>query len=293
MIPKTRFSFEQSQATPTAMLTLAQVVGHSIIIAWREDAGQLSEALKEEGLNPDIQRASYTDEQATFTRAHRCFMNHREAWKQAARFQDYTLICEADFVPCAGLGLLPAFWPLENPLAWGYLYQGSPRILAAIGDRPFLRGHNATTVAYVINARVAEILLRFYDHETLQYDTREYFAFDAHLQWYAMGQGAEAYIPARHYGEHGGLANPEHGKIAGLPRSGIHRADNLAAPLKFMPQYARDSKIRYLVERIKARLYGFGRLLTGRWIVPTNVYDCSTGARFRMYLIGIRRLLGT
>jgi hypothetical protein len=271
---------------------LSQVVGRSIIVAWRETVDQLAEALQAEGLKPEVQRASYTDEQATFTRVTRAFMNHREAWKRAARHVDYTLICEADFVPCAGFGSLPTCWPLENPLAWAYLYQGSPRILAAIGERPFLRAHTAPLVAYVINARVAEIFLRFYDHELSLYSPHEYFAFDAHLQWFAMWQGAEAYMPMRHYGEHGGLPNPEHSKLAGLPRSGMHRADNLVAPLRFLPQYARGSKVRYLIERIKARLYGLGRLLMGRWIAPTNVYDYSAGARFRMYLIGAGRLLG-
>jgi hypothetical protein len=272
--------------------TLSHVVGRSIILAWREDVDQLSTALKDEGLRPEIQRAAYTDEQAIFARNTRTFMNHCEAWKRAACYQDYSLVCESDFVPCAGLGSLPTFWPLENRLAWAYLYQGSPRILAAIGDRPFLRGHAAPLVAYVINATVANILIRFYDYELSKYDPREYFTFDSHLQWFAMGQGAEAYMPLRHYGEHGGLPNPEHGKVGRLPRAGAHRADNLVAPLKFLPSYAHGSRARYLLERSRARIYGLARLLSGRWVVRTNVYDFSLAARFRMYLIGARRLIG-
>lgn len=271
---------------------MAQVVGRSIILAWREEVGQLQVALSDEGLRPEVQRASYTGEQMTFARNTRTFIAHRDAWKRAAQCDDYTLICESDFVPCAGLGALPTFWPLHNDLAWGYLYQGSPRLLACIGDRPFLRGHTSPLVAYVVNAKVAQILIRFYDVELEQYDPREYFTFDSHLQWFAMGQGAEAYIPMRHYGEHGGLPNPEHAKRGGLPRAGVHRADNLAAPLRFLPQYARGSRIRYAAERIKARIYGWGRLLCGRWIVPTNVYEISAATRVRMNLIGAKRLLG-
>ena len=286
--PKAQTVIEPDQA----VRVLSEVIGRSIIVAWRENVDQLTEALRAEGLDPEVQRGSYTNEQTTFTRVTRVLINHREAWKRAARHQDYTLICEADFVPCTGLGSLPICWPLENALAWAYLYQGSPRILAAIGKRPFLRGHTAPLVAYVINAKVAEIFLRFYDHELSLYNTHEYFAFDAHLQWFAMWQGAEAYMPLRHYGEHGGLPNPEHSKLARLPRSGTHRADNLVAPLTFMPQYARGSKVRYIVERVRARAYGFGRLLMGRWIARTDVYDFSVSARFKMFMIGARRLLG-
>ena len=54
-----------------------------------------------------------------------------------------------------------------NPLAWGYLYQGSPRLLALIGSQPFLRGHTAPLVAYVINQGVAEIFLWYYEGELL------------------------------------------------------------------------------------------------------------------------------
>jgi hypothetical protein len=273
------------------MTALAQVVGRSIILAWREDVGQLSDALTEEGLHPEVQRASYTDEQLTFARATRLFLNHRDAWIRAAESNDYTLICESDFVPCVGLGSLRTFWPLENQLAWGYLYQGSPRILAAVGDRPYLRGHNATAVAYVINAAVAQILLRFYDCEMAQYDPHDYFAWDAHLQWFAMGRGAEAYIPLRHYGEHGGFPNPEHAKF-GATGVVVHRADNLAAPLKFLPQYACGSRVRYFIVRTIAHLLGWARLLAGRWIIPTNVYDLSSTSRLKLYGIGIRRRIG-
>lgn len=272
-------------------VTLAQVIGRSIILAWREDVSQLSDALLEEGLKPEVQRATYTDEQASLARASRTFMNHREAWKRASEVRDHTLICEADFVPCVGLGSLPACWPTENPLAWAYLYQGSPRIFAALGDTPYLRGHSTPLVAYVVNAAIAEILLRFYDYELSTNDPRNYFAFDSHLQWFVMGHGGEAYIPFHHYGEHGGFPNPEHRTLGRWSRKGVHRADNLIAPLKFLPKYARGSKARYLAERMKARSLGIARLLSGRWVVKTDVYDYSRRARLKMYLIGVKRQL--
>jgi hypothetical protein len=217
-------------------------------------------------------------------------MNHQRAWQIAAKTPGYTLICEADFVPCDRLGDLPVFWPTERPMAWGYLYQGSPRLLALIGPQRYLRGHCAPLVAYVVNRPVAECMLRFFDIEMRQFGTETYFTFDAHLQWWVMGQGAEAYMPLRHYGEHGGFPNREHGESHYVRRAGRHRADNLEAPLAFLPPYARGSWINYWKERALARALGWGRLLTGRWIEDTNVYSRTLSSTARMYWIGFRRL---
>src|SRR6202040_1429474 len=118
------------------------------------------------------------------------------------------------------------------------------------------------------------------------------FTFDSHLQWFAMGQGAEAYIPLRHYGEHGGMPNPEHAQLGRLPRAGVHRADNLEKRLRFLPDYARGSRVRYFVERCKGRLFGWARLLSGAWVSKTNVYEISPIMMARMYVVGAKRLAG-
>jgi hypothetical protein len=273
-------------------VTLRSVIGRSFILTYKEQPDRLDAALCAEGLHPEIIRATYSSQELTYARNTRTFMNHRDAWRRAVEHADYTLICESDFVPCARLGDLPTFWPLQSRLAWGYLYQGSPRLLALIGRKPFLRGHTAPLVAYVINSAVAKVLLRFYDDELARHQPTDYWTFDAHLQWFAMGEGAEAYIPLRHYGEHGGRPNPEHGKRGKLFRAGVHRADNLERHLLFMPDYAEGSHLKYLVERVVARALGWARLVGGRWITRTDVYPLSAGALLRMYAIGVRRLAG-
>lgn len=278
--------------TGSQLPSLRAVIERSFILAYKENPHQLETALRDEGLRPEIIRASYTPEQMRYSSTTRVFLSHHEAWKRAAACTGYTLICEADFVPCVDLGSLPTFWPLQNHLAWGYLYQGSPRLLALVGQEPFLRGHTAPLVAYVINKPVAEILIRFYHDQSSRYDPTKYLAFDLHLQWFAMGQGAEAYIPFRHYGEHGGLPNPDHARLASLPRAGVHRADNLAKPLQFLPIYAEDNYLKFWIERSKNRAMGLARLLSGRWIVKTNVYMLSPMTKIRMFLVGARRLSG-
>jgi hypothetical protein len=269
---------------------LRQAISRSLIVCFREDVDQLEATLASSGLHPQILRASYTPSEVAYPAATRTFMGHRRAWQIAAEAPGYTLICEADFVPCRGLGELPVFWPKGNPMAWAYLYQGSPRLLAVVGPQQYLRGHCAPLVAYVVNSHVAECMLRFFDCTIEEFGTETYFTWDAHLPWWLMGQGAEAYIPRKHYGEHGGSPNPEHAQSGVVTRAGRHRADNLAGPLAFLPQYAGGSWLNYRRERAVARALGWARLCTGRWISYTDVYPRSLQSTARMYWIGLCRL---
>jgi hypothetical protein len=271
-------------------IRLNQIIKQTYVLAYNENVAELTKALASEGLNPTIQCESYSEVELSYAKNTRTFINHHSAWRRAARHDGYTLICESDFVPCVGLGSFPVFWPLEDLLAWGYLYQGSPRLLALIGKPPYLRGHCAPLVAYVINSPVAKIFCEFFYNQMAQYDPQKYFTFDAHLQWFVMGRGANAFIPLKHYGEHGGLPNPEHRENK-LPRAGRHRADNLAANLYFRPQYARNSWITFLAVRIQARALGLARLLSNRWVVETNVYNNGPMTKLKMYVIGLTRLL--
>jgi hypothetical protein len=62
------------------------------------------------------------------------------------------------------------------------------------------------------------------------------------------------------------------------------------AELHFLPQYARGSTLRFLLVRAKWHLLGIARLLSGRWIIPTDVYELSFRDRCRMFLAGAARL---
>lgn len=269
---------------------LGEVVAQSYVLAYTENVDLLVAALDEEKLNPTVLRAVYSAEEQTYSRNVRTFMNHHNAWLRAAEHDGFTLICESDCVPCKGLASFPTFWPADDPMAWGYLYQGSPRILALIGAEKYLRCHTSPLVAYVVNARVAKTLCEWFDAEMSARDPREYFSFDALLQWSAMGRGCRAFMPMKHYCEHGGKANPEHG-AHGMRRAGEHRADNLAGPLHFLPQYCEGSRVTYALARLKERLYGFARLATNKWMVRTDVYPYGLGDRIEMAAVGLRRLL--
>jgi hypothetical protein len=271
--------------------TIRDVVGQVIVLAYKEDVRPLLAALERERLPASVQRIEYSEKELGYALSSRTLLNHRLAWEKAADLPGYTLICESDFVPCRGLGDFPVFWPESNVRAWGYLYQGSPRLLALSDDRPpYLRAHVSPLVAYAVNATVAKILLDFFDHLAATSDLSRYSVFDAYLQWFVTGKGGAAYMPWRHYGEHGGLPNREHAAIGKLSQGGEHHADNLMAELHFLPQYARGSTLRFLLVRAKWHLLGIARLLSGRWIIPTDVYELSFRDRCRMFLAGAARL---
>ena len=270
--------------------TLREIIDRVIIIAYQEDVRSLVSSLTVEGFNVEVQRLEYTKEEMEYTSASRTFLSHRKAWQKA--ITGYTLVCEADFVPCRGMGKFEVFWPLENAYAWGYLYQGSPRLLAIVGSQRFLRSHTSPMVCYVINKNVASLMLMFFEQQNNNYDFRTYFTFESHLQWYLMGLGGEAFMPRCHYGEHGGSANPEHASLGKISRQGQHRADNLMGSLHFLPGYADGKVLLFLRVRLGARLIGITRLVTGRWIMKTDAYHLGRIDVLKMYLVGSWRLLG-
>ena len=270
--------------------TLGEVVRQSYVLAYTENVDLLVDALAKEKLNPTVIRASYTDVEKTYSRTVRTFMAHLAAWRRAAEHEGWTLICEADFVPCLGLASFPTFWPADEPLAWGYMYQGSPRVMALIGPERYLRGHCAPLVAYVVSPQVAKLLCECFDFEMRGRDPTEFFSFDGALQWSAMGRGCSAFISPTHYGEHGGKANPEHG-LNGVRRAGEHRADVLAGPLYFLPQFCDGQRWRYWYTRVRERLLGFARLVSGRWIVKAGSYPYDFRSKLEMMGVGLRRLL--
>ena len=123
--------------------SLRDVIDKVIVVAYQEDVSNLVSSLELEGFKVEVSRPDYSPEEMTYRRSSRCFLNHRNAWKRAVESPSYTLICEADFVPCRGIGDFEVFWPTEKDCAWGYLYQGSPRLPCNGGSTPFLRGHTA------------------------------------------------------------------------------------------------------------------------------------------------------
>jgi hypothetical protein len=262
--------------------TLLEVSSGVIIVAHKEDTSALRQALEGEGLAVDEVRGPYTPEQEHFSAIMRCFVNHANAWRIAAKRDKPTIIVEADFVPVRGIGSLPA--PIPNSRDnnyFGYLYAGGPQIWD-LAREDLARGHAGSTVAFLLPPDVATLLLNYFDEQVAANPRGNYVSFDTRLGYWLNERGVECYIPYRHYGEHGGATNPEHAR-AGLGRP--HRADVLQGELAFPPAYSEGSALTFLIVRTRARLWGLVRLAAGRYLTWTNFKRGDRASMLR-YSIG-------
>jgi hypothetical protein len=268
-----------------AVRTLRAVSSGVVIVAHKENTAPLQMALLAEGFSVDEVRGPYTAEQLKFSAAMRCLINHANAWKIAANRERPTIIVEADFVPVKGFGVLPVPVPAEklnNSLA--YLYSIGPQVWDLVGMN-VARGHGGGAVALLIPPRVASLLLQFFDEELKTNPLGKYSLFDTKIGYWLKDRGIESYIPYRHYGEHGGIGNPEHA-AASLGRP--HQADALQGRLAFLPTYAKGSALRFWKTRIRARLWGFLRLLCGRFLAW---HDFMRSDQLPMIRFAVGRLL--
>jgi hypothetical protein len=275
-------SWFDRRATSQALRAISSGV---VIVAHNEDTTRLRTVLFAEGLSVDEVRGPYAPEHLNFSAIMRCLVNHANAWRIAAQRSRPTIVVEADFVPVKGFGDLPAPVPAErlgNSL--GYLYSCGPQIWDLAGLN-VARGHGGAAVALLIPPKVALLLLQFFDEELKNNALGEYSPFDTKLGYWLNERGVESYIPYRHYGEHGGIGNPEHA-LAGLGRP--HQADALQARLAFLPMYAKGSLVRFWITRIRARLWGVLRLFSGRFL---HWRDFKRSHQLQMLRFALGRLL--
>jgi hypothetical protein len=263
---------------------LRDVCSGVLIIAHHEDTTLLRTTFESEGLAVEEVRGPYASEHAYFSAIMRCMVNHANAWRIAATRDRPTVIVEADFVPVRGFGGLQAPLPengVERFLC--YLYAVGPQVWELV--RPDLaRGHGGGMVALLMPPAVATLLLEFYEEELGANPRGEYSPFDSKVGYWLMKHGVESYIPYRHYGEHGGIGNPEHA-AAGLGRA--HRADALQGKLAFLPDYSAGSHVKFWTSRMRARVWGVLRLLSGRYLAWR---DFKQSSKLQMLRYGVGRL---
>jgi hypothetical protein len=245
--------------------------------------------MQKEGFLCTIFRGGYSAEQITYTSSIRCLINHANAWQYLSKSDRPLIIVEADFVPVTGFGSLPLPFPLNNSKAqFGWLYSAGS-ILYGVNELHFPHGHGNATVAYVATPGAANFLLTFYDKEMQRPDRGQYRLWETHLGIFLRWEcGIYNYIPRYQYGEHGGIPNPEHAlsKIRHW-----HQADMLWSRLAFMPQYARNQRLRYRLVRIRGWLRGVARLVTLRFFDPRHINEDSSRGRAFMCAFSALRIL--
>jgi hypothetical protein len=257
-----------------------------LIVTHREDTTALRAAMANEGLAAEEVRGPYTPEQLKYSAVMQALVNHANAWRIAASRDLPTIVAEPDFVPVRGFGNLPLPVPpgkSTNSLA--YLYSVGPEIWD-LATPDIARGRGGSVVAVVVPPAVASLLMNFFEEELIANAAGTYRPWDSGMGYWLLNKGIESYLPYRHYGEHGGIGNPEHAKF-GLGRS--HRADALQASLAFLPIYARGSIVRFWATRLRGRFWGLLRLVTGR-LLPWHDIARAHGARTALLRFGAGRL---
>lgn len=269
---------------------LAEAIGQTFILAYRESTKLLEAALVQSGLPCVVLRQQDQPEYQNYASIYRCMLNHEQAWLKAAHSTQPTLIVEADFVPVVGIGQLPLPFKLDQADAGiSWLYTCAPQ-LYSVTPEGFGEGFSTGLVAYILTPRAAQELCHFVAEITQKHGTG-YYNFDSEIDKFLRARNLKNYIPFRNYGEHGGKPNPEHRRHG---MSGIHHADVLYGNLAFLPAYVEASnspKLSLWATRLQAHLRGIIRLLMGRFLRPRVIKGSSVP--WRLISFAIRRQFST
>ncbi len=267
--------------------SLADYIGQTMIIAYKESTDLLESTLNTEKLACEVLRQEPLKEtKINYSPSYLCMMNHRRGWEKTIEKATPSLIVEADFVPVIGIGELPIpFNPEEKKLGIAWLYTCAPQVYY-VSAEGYATGYSTSMVAYIITPESAKSLIDLSDEIIQEYGETKYSTWDSEVENFLRSRGFKNYLPFRNYGEHGGIPNPEH-KKNGL--STTHRADILYGKLAFMPDYATQNnfpKLQIIRERILGRLKGIARLLTGKFLRLKVLKQSSLPKKLLSFVIG-------
>lgn len=256
-----------------------------LIIAYKESTQQLETCLNQSGFTCEVLRQQIQPEQADFSRSYRCLLNHRRAWEITSQSNQPSIILEADFVPVLGFGQFPLpFNPEQTNVGISWLYTCASQVYY-VSPEGYAEGFSTSAVGYIVTPKAAGYLIELAAEISEKFGPYKYSTWDSNIDDFLRQRQLKNYIPWRNYGEHGGLANPEH-KQHSLGRT--HRADILYNKLAFIPMYATDEKAdkgEFLRVRVWARLKGIARLLTGRFLRLKVIKGSSTPLRLIRFAV--------
>ncbi|QNH57077.1 LPS biosynthesis glycosyltransferase [Limnospira indica] len=270
------------------MNSLVDTLSQVLIIAYKEPTQQLEEYLTKEGFECLVIRQEDKPEYQQFSPSYRCMLNHRQAWEIATQQSQPSLIVEADFVPVLEFGQLPLPFDKELPnLGITWIYTCSPQVYW-VSPEGYAEGFSTGMVAYIVSPKAAELLIKFSEKITETTQGKTYSTWDSEIDTFLRSHNLQNFIPFRNYGEHGGLANPEHRKHGLSPG---HQADVLWGEIAFDPLYTQAYNPQLI--RAKARLKGILRLLAGYFVriktlrnsrVPWRLISFSFGRQLTLRL---------
>jgi hypothetical protein len=265
---------------------LRELVLRTFVVAFREDASQLVAALEAEGFSCEVVRGPSPAEKPHWSRGTRVLASHNDLWRRISGTPGLTLVCEADFVPVVGFGGLPLPCPpllADGEARFAWLYSPGS-ILYGIDASGFTYGHANSAVCYLLSGACASRCMGFFEEEIERVESGEFSVWDSRLGVYLRWkQGVLNYFVLNQYGEHGGFPHTER-EPGGVRR--WHQAYRLAGRLRFLPLYARESHLRLLAYRIRARARGIARILTGRFFHPGRIDEGQSRWRLARVVLG-------
>lgn len=271
------------------LTTLVDWTQHVFVVKHTENTSDLENALSREGFIVELIMGPYPAGSESFDGIMRCLINHMNAWRRVCEVDQPALVIEADFVPVIGFGRLPLPMPScsKDVACFSYLYSCGP-VLYGMDARGNLFGHAASTVAYALTPPTARFLLGF-ARRILDETDGSWQPWDSRLSVFLRHEvGVRTHFPVRQYGEHGGIPNPSHkGRVV----RAWHHADVLAGRLAFSPAYARGDHFRMANHRVRAFLWAWGRLVTGRFFDPRHINKATERGRVTMAATSVLRLV--
>ena len=265
---------------------LIDTIGKVLILAYKEPTKELKNYLSKEGFECEVCRQENKPEYQNYSPSYRALLNHLQGWEKAAKESKFTLIIEADFVPVRQFSDLPLPFAKDNPkvgLAW--IYNCAPQVYW-VSSEGYAEGFSTSMVAYIITPQGAKYLIEFAERIARETGGKIYSTWDSEVDTILRSHQLKNFIPFQNYGEHGGIPNPEH-RQHGLSPS--HQADVLWGELALKPFYS--DRYNIVQVRLKARLKGILRLLSGRFLRKGTLQ--KTSVPLRLISFALRRQLTT
>lgn len=265
-----------SPSTATNSPKLIDSLGKVAIVAYKESTDLLQQYFTESGFDCQVIRQQHQPEYKNYSQSYLVLLNHSAAWEIARQATKPTLIVEADFVPVINFSQLPlTFSPQQPNVGISWLYTCAPQVYSVSADG-YAQGFSTSMVAYIITPQGANHLLELADAIASDPGPTVYSSWDSQIDGFLRQKKLKNYLPLRNYGEHGGLPNREHHQH-GLSKS--HRADVLYGKLAFLPMYAANSRLKFILIRLKARIKGIARLFLGKFLRIAVIKGSSVPGR--------------
>ncbi|MGK7952755.1 MAG: LPS biosynthesis glycosyltransferase [Xenococcaceae cyanobacterium] len=263
-------------STATNSPKLIDSLGKVAIVAYKESTDLLQQYFTESGFDCQVIRQQHKPEYKNYSQSYLVLLNHCAAWEIARQATKPTLIVEADFVPVINFSQLPlTFSPQQPNVGISWLYTCAPQVYSVSADG-YAQGFSTSMVAYIITPQGANHLLDLADAIAKNPGPTVYSSWDSQIEGFLRQKKLKNYLPFRNYGEHGGLPNREHHQH-GLSKS--HRADVLYGKLAFLPMYAANSRLNFILIRLKARIKGIARLFLGKFLRIAVIKGSSVPGR--------------